>query len=191
MLLLRRMSSSTVSDLVRATNFAALKHSTQRRKNTVETPYINHPVGVMNILCTEGDVTDIPTLMAAVLHDTVEDTDTSLEEIEAEFGAEVRGLVNEVTDDKSLPKEERKRLQVVNGPGKSHKAKLVKLADKLYNLRDLTTETPVGWTEERVGEYRKWGSRVCSGLVGTNGKLEGLLAEELTGKHGVPFPWKE
>lgn len=180
-----RMSGT--KDLIRAINFACVKHTDQRRKNAAKTPYINHPVGVMNILCNEGDITDIPTLIGAVLHDTVEDTNTSLEEITLEFGEEIAGIVDEVSDDKTLPKAERKRLQIVHAPQKSYKAKLVKLGDKLYNLRDLSQETPEGWTEQRVAEYRVWASRVCSGLVGTNGELEKLLKEELN-NHGVDFP---
>ena len=181
---------SGIKELVKAINFASIKHTDQRRKDERKTPYINHPVGVMHILCEEGGVTDVPTLMGAVLHDTVEDTDTSPEEILQEFGEEVAKIVAEVTDDKKLPKAERKRLQVVNAPHKSEKAKLVKLADKLYNLRDLNKGTPEGWTEERVQEYRLWASRVCTGLTGTNSMLEGSLLREFTA-HGVTFPCSE
>ena len=178
---------SGLQDLIRATDFAAIKHTDQRRSNVAKTPYINHPIGVMNILCNEGGVTDIATLMGAVLHDTVEDTETTIEEVKLAFGDEVAGIVAEVSDDKDLPKAERKRLQIVNAPHKSTKAKLVKLADKLYNLRDLTRESPVGWTEERVHQYRLWSSKVCSGLVGTNAVLESLLKAEL-GQHNVDYP---
>ncbi|XP_063678179.1 guanosine-3',5'-bis(diphosphate) 3'-pyrophosphohydrolase MESH1-like [Bolinopsis microptera] len=181
---------SGMKELVKAINFACVKHTDQRRKDAAKTPYINHPVGVMHILCEEAGITDIPTLMAAVLHDTVEDTDTSTQEILEAFGEEVAGIVKEVTDDKNLPKAERKRLQVVNAPHKSEKAKLVKLADKLYNLRDLSKETPQGWTEERVKDYRLWASKVCTGLVGTNSMLEGNLQAELA-SHGVKFPCAE
>lgn len=184
-----RMSTG-IKELIKAINFAAIKHTDQRRKDPRKSPYINHPVGVMNILCDEGGVTDIPTLMGAVLHDTVEDTDTSPEEILTEFGEEVADIVKQVTDDKNLPKAERKRLQIVNAPHKTEKAKLVKLADKLYNLRDLSKSTPEGWTEERVKEYRIWSSRVCTGLVGTNKALEEELQKELA-SHGVKFPCSE
>ena len=181
------MRMSGTQDLIRAVNFACIKHTNQRRLNAAKTPYINHPVGVMNILCNEGGVTDIPTLIGAALHDTVEDTDTTLEELKEEFGEEVVGLVGEVTDDKTLPKAERKRLQIVNAPHASYKAKLIKLGDKLYNLRDLSQEIPAGWTEDRVAEYRVWASQVCSGLVGTNKDMEKLLKDELC-LHGVQFP---
>lgn len=131
-------------------NFAAIKHRDQRRKDSKETPYINHPVGVAHILSSEGNITDLDVLMAALLHDTVEDTDTSIDEIENVFGPKIRGIVAEVTDDKSLPKQERKRLQIEHALTASREAKLVKLADKLYNLRDLQKEIPQGWTEVRL-----------------------------------------
>lgn len=161
--------------LVLSLDFAAKKHRDQRRKDPQQTPYINHPIGVANILCEEGDVVDVSVLQAAVLHDTVEDTDCSLDEIQEKFGEHVRSIVEEVTDDKKLPKMERKRLQVVNAPKKSKEAKLVKLADKLYNLRDLNRATPQGWDKERVEAYFSWASQVVAGLRGTNHKLEAEL----------------
>ncbi|KAJ8673931.1 hypothetical protein QAD02_005193 [Eretmocerus hayati] len=164
-----------VSLIIKCANFAAIKHSQQRRKNKEQTPYINHPIGVANILVQEGNVYDPAVIVAAVLHDTVEDTDTSLDEIEELFGKEVRGIVAEVSDDTTLPRQERKRLQIVHAPTSSHQAKLVKLADKLYNLRDLEKEVPVGWTLERADEYFKWSEAVVDGLRGTNSNLEKLL----------------
>lgn len=168
-------SNQLVPQLIQCVNFAAIKHRDQRRKDTVKTPYINHPIGVANILVTEGDVSNVNVLMAAILHDTVEDTETSFDEIEEHFGAEICKIVNEVTDDKSLPKQERKRLQIVHAATVSHEAKLVKLADKLYNLRDLCTCCPDGWTLERCDEYFKWAKQVVDNLRGTNQKLEDAL----------------
>ncbi|KAM9366624.1 guanosine-3',5'-bis(diphosphate) 3'-pyrophosphohydrolase MESH1 isoform 2-T2 [Symphorus nematophorus] len=133
--------------------------------------------GVARILSHEGGVTDIEVLQAALLHDTVEDTDTSPAELEAKFGTIVARIVQEVTDDKSLPKQERKRQQVEHAPHCSRQAKLVKLADKLYNLRDLNRCTPVGWSAERVQEYFVWASEVVKGLRGTNSALEEKLDE--------------
>jgi (p)ppGpp synthase/HD superfamily hydrolase len=112
-------------------------------------------LGVANILIHEAEIYDPIVIMSALLHDTVEDTDTTFEEIENHFGKNVSKIVEEVTDDKNLPKQERKRLQIIRAACSSHEAKLVKLADKLYNLRDLEKETPVGWTTERVNEYFK------------------------------------
>ncbi|KAJ3300649.1 Guanosine-3',5'-bis(diphosphate) 3'-pyrophosphohydrolase MESH1 [Borealophlyctis nickersoniae] len=103
------------------------------------------------------------------------DTDTTFEELEREFGKEIRDIVDECTDDKTLPKDERKRLQAVNAPHKSDKAKLVKMADKIYNLRDLKRAVPVGWTNERVAEYFRWGKQVTDGCRGINMKLEAIL----------------
>ncbi|KAG5270176.1 hypothetical protein AALO_G00189630 [Alosa alosa] len=161
--------------LLETVNFAADKHRNQRRKDHEETPYINHPIGVARILSHEGGITDIVVLQAALLHDTVEDTDTTIDELESIFGPTVARIVQEVTDDKSLPKQERKRLQVEHAPHCSQQAKLVKLADKLYNLRDLNRCTPKGWTAERVQEYFEWAVKVVKGLRGTNSALEDLL----------------
>lgn len=158
--------------IISTINFAAEKHKNQRRKDPEKTPYINHPIGVACILTQEANITDSLVIQAAILHDTVEDTDTSLDEIEDRFGKKVRDIVDEVTDDKSLPKLERKRLQIEHAPGTSYEAKLVKLADKLYNLRDLERSTPSGWSEQRVQEYFEWSKKVVDGLKGTNAALE-------------------
>ncbi|XP_057702143.1 guanosine-3',5'-bis(diphosphate) 3'-pyrophosphohydrolase MESH1 [Corythoichthys intestinalis] len=170
--------------LLETANFAAEKHRNQRRKDPEKTPYINHPIGVARILSHEAGITDIVVLQAALLHDTLEDTDTKAKELETKFGQVVARIVQEVTDDKSLPKQERKRLQVEHAPHCSHQAKLVKLADKLYNLRDLNRCTPVGWEAERVQQYFVWASNVVKGLKGTNSALEKKL-EELFRQRGV------
>ncbi|KAM4744717.1 guanosine-3',5'-bis(diphosphate) 3'-pyrophosphohydrolase MESH1 [Anableps anableps] len=170
--------NSEAALLLETVNFAAKKHCKQRRKDPEGTPYINHPIGVARILSYEGGVTEIEVLQAALLHDTVEDTDTTPEELEDKFGTIVAQIVREVTDDKSLSKQERKRLQVEHAPHCSRQAKLVKLADKLYNLRDLNTSTPVGWSAERVQEYFVWAAEVVKGLKGTNSALEEKLEEQ-------------
>ncbi|MBN3316877.1 MESH1 pyrophosphohydrolase, partial [Atractosteus spatula] len=176
--------SSDSALLLETVNFAAEKHKYQRRKDPEGTPYINHPIGVARILSQEGGVMDIAVLKAALLHDTVEDTDTTLLELEAMFGTTVARIVQEVTDDKSLPKQERKRLQVEHAPHCSHQAKLVKLADKLYNLRDLNRCTPSGWTAERVQEYFLWAAEVVKRLRGTNIALEDKL-QQLFRERGI------
>ncbi|KAL3065925.1 guanosine-3',5'-bis(diphosphate) 3'-pyrophosphohydrolase MESH1 [Trematomus bernacchii] len=170
--------------LLETVNFAAEKHRNQRRKDPEATPYINHPIGVARIISHEGGVADIEVLQAALLHDTVEDTDTSFAELEAKFGPIVARIVQEVTDDKSLSKQDRKRQQVEHAAHCSRQAKVVKLADKLYNLRDLNRCTPSGWTAERVQEYFVWASEVVKGLRGTNYALEERL-EELFRQRGV------
>jgi guanosine-3',5'-bis(diphosphate) 3'-pyrophosphohydrolase len=155
-------------------NFAAKKHRDQRRLDKEKTPYINHPIGVMAILSDAG-VTDLNTLMGALLHDTVEDTDTTFEEIEEHFGSDVRKIVAEVTDDKTLPKMDRKRLQIEHANHCSDQAKLIKLADKIYNLRDLLKCTPEGWTNQRVREYSIWAKKVTDNMKGINLKLDEQL----------------
>ncbi|KAG7271776.1 hypothetical protein CRUP_032679, partial [Coryphaenoides rupestris] len=172
--------NSNTSLLLETVNFAAEKHRNQRRKDVEQTPYINHPIGVARILSHEGGIADIEVLQAALLHDTVEDTDTSIAELELTFGPTVARIVQEVTDDKTLPKQERKRLQVEHAPHCSHQAKLVKLADKLYNLRDLNRCTPT----ERVQEYFVWALQVVRGLRGTHPAIEEKL-EELFKQRGI------
>ena len=163
---------SELATLLHAIEFAAHKHGGQRRKGREAAPYINHPIGVADTIARVGRVTDLVTLTAAVLHDTVEDTQTTLEEIEREFGAEVRAVVAEVTDDKTLPKAERKRLQVVNAPAASRRAKLVRLADKIMNVGDITHDPPTDWTVERQREYFEWAKQVIAGCRGVNAALE-------------------
>ncbi|XP_030622187.1 guanosine-3',5'-bis(diphosphate) 3'-pyrophosphohydrolase MESH1 [Chanos chanos] len=176
--------NSISSVLLETVNFAAEKHRNQRRRDPEGTPYINHPIGVARILSHEGGITDPEVLQAALLHDTVEDTDTTFAELESVFGPTVTRIVQEVTDDKTLPKQERKRLQVEHAPHCSQQAKLVKLADKLYNLRDLNRCTPTGWTADRVQEYFTWAAQVVKGLRGTNPALEEKL-QELFRERGI------
>ncbi|ETN83878.1 HD domain protein [Necator americanus] len=168
--------------IMKANDFAARRHRFQKRKDHAGTPYINHPIGVAYILTNEAKVFDAATLAAALLHDTVEDTKTTLEEIKEQFGQEVHDIVKECTDDKSLPKDVRKRAQIENGPKHSHKAKLVHLADKLYNLRDLERAAPVGWDRRSVKEYFKWSKQVIAGMKGTNENLE-ILLDDIINKH--------
>ena len=156
-----------------ACDFAARAHESQRRKNAAKTPYINHPLGVARIL-VENNVHDRSTLIAAVLHDTVEDTPVSCEQILRNFGKDVLAIIVEVTDDKALPKYERKRLQVANAASKSRKAKRVKLADKLYNCRSLMEEPLPEWGVERIQGYFVWSRAV---VIQMKGVLPGIDAE--------------
>jgi len=158
--------------LLAALKFAAHKHSRQRRKDSEATPYINHLIEVAEVLSRIGGVTDLPTLQAAILHDTIEDTETSPQELENYFGKEVCLLVQEVTDDKSLPKQERKRLQVEHAPNLSTPAKLIKLGDKICNVSEITPTKPAEWLLQRKLEYLDWAEKVVSGCRGSNLDLE-------------------
>jgi guanosine-3',5'-bis(diphosphate) 3'-pyrophosphohydrolase len=133
---------------------------------------VNHLIAVANNLWEVGEVFDIPTLVAGILHDTIEDTETSPEELEAEFGAQIRSIVEEVTDDKSLPKQVRKQLQIEHAGEASHEARCVKLADKISNVQDLVESPPVEWSLQRRIEYVNWAEAVVNRLRGTNEKLE-------------------
>lgn len=168
---------NNLTTLIQAINFAAKKHSTQKRKGADEQPYINHPLEVLNLLINVGIMEDYNILIAAVLHDTIEDTETTEEEITELFGANVCEMVLEVTDDKSLPKAERKQLQIKHAPHLSDGAKYIKLADKISNIRDVTENPPDGWSKERRLEYVEWGEKVIDGLRGVNSNLEKYFDE--------------
>ncbi|MCA9174377.1 MAG: bifunctional (p)ppGpp synthetase/guanosine-3',5'-bis(diphosphate) 3'-pyrophosphohydrolase [Planctomycetales bacterium] len=167
--------------LVRAAAFAAERHRSQRRKDDAATPYINHPLQVAELLVS-ANICDAALLAAAMLHDTVEDTATSFAEIESAFGAEVCGLVAEVTDDKSLPKQRRKELQIEHAPHKSPRAKQLKIADKICNIRDLSDISPVGWDRERKAEYLRWAEAVVAGCEGINDWLDEQFRLAVTAK---------
>lgn len=153
-----------VSKVLRAALFAAEKHKNQRRKDAEASPYINHPIALANVLATEGGVTDADVLCAALLHDTIEDTETTTDELREQFGDVITSIILEVTDDKSLPKAERKRLQVEHAPHASLQAKQVKLADKICNLRDILASPPADWPLERKQEYFDWAALVVAGV---------------------------
>lgn len=163
---------NNLNKLVEAASFAAKRHTGQTRKGSDQEPYINHPLEVANLIASVGRIEDIDVLIAAILHDTIEDTDTTADELTALFGEEVTKIVLEVTDDKSLPKQKRKDLQVEHAPHLSTEAKLVKLADKISNITDVTKNPPSDWSTERRREYVDWGTSVVDGLRGVNQHLE-------------------
>ena len=158
--------------LLRAIEFAAEKHKKQKRKGKGQTPYINHPIQVAHLLAEYGEESNTDLLMAAILHDTIEDTTTTEEELIQCFGTHVAKIVLEVTDDKTLPLKERKRLQVVHTPDKSKAAKLLKIADKTCNVKDITADPPSNWTIQRKLEYLDWAEAVVKGAKGVNPGLE-------------------
>lgn len=168
-------AASDLAAVLRASVFAAHKHRHQRRKDAEASPYINHPLTLASVLANEGGVTDPVTLCAALLHDTVEDTDTTADELRAAFGDEVCAVVLEVTDDRALPKAERKRLQVEHAAVISPRAKLVKLADKISNLRDIANSPPADWPIERRREYFDWAGSVVDRLRGVHAPLEAVF----------------
>jgi guanosine-3',5'-bis(diphosphate) 3'-pyrophosphohydrolase len=160
------------TELLKAISFAAEKHRHQRRKDVEALPYINHPIAVATVLAAEGGVSDEVALIAAALHDTVEDTKTTFSELEEHFGPEVAGLVRELTDDKSLDKMERKRLQIEHAAQASSRAKQLKIADKICNIRDITLRPPTHWSPERRSEYLAWAEKVVAGCRHVNAGLD-------------------
>jgi guanosine-3',5'-bis(diphosphate) 3'-pyrophosphohydrolase len=168
-------NESELKTLLKALAFAAHKHKDQRRKDVDASPYINHPISLADILCNEAHVTDIETICGALLHDTVEDTETTAEELEREFGGEICAIVMDVTDDVSLSRAERKQAQIDHAAEISDKAKLVKLADKISNLRDVIDNAPADWSLERRRAYFDWAREVIDRIRGVHPALEALF----------------
>jgi GTP diphosphokinase / guanosine-3',5'-bis(diphosphate) 3'-diphosphatase len=158
--------------VLKALHFAADKHRHQRRKDAGASPYINHPIALAEVLCTIGGVEEAVTIAAAVLHDTIEDTETTAAELEEHFGTEIRRIVEEVTDDKTLDSAHRKQLQVERAATSSAPAQLVKLADKICNVRDIIDAPPTNWSLRRRRGYIDWARAVVERLRGRNAALE-------------------
>lgn len=167
-----KFSLQDIHNIIKALNFAAEKHKIQTRKDAAKTPYIIHPMGVADSIMMIGNVYDAHILMGALLHDTVEDTNTTFEELNQTFGTTIEAYIREVTDDKSIPKIERKRMQVVHAPAASAGATVIKLADKLYNLNDIIQNPPPYWPIERRNEYFRWAQEVINGLPPINDALK-------------------
>ena len=169
------MKADPTGPVLEALQFAAHKHRDQRRKDHAASPYINHPISLANILWHEGGVHEPSVICAALLHDTIEDTQTTAEELQERFGLRITRVVLEVTDDKLLGKAERKRRQVEHAPHLSRAAKLVKLADKISNLRDIASSPPASWPLRRRRAYFDWAKQVVDGLRGAHPKLEAIF----------------
>ena len=161
-----------VHDVLQAAHFAAEKHSGQRRKGATAEPYINHLLEVAELVSGALSEPDTNLVIAALLHDTIEDTGVTKEELAQAFGTDVAELVVELTDDKKLPKAERKRLQIVNAPKKSVRAAVVKIADKISNLRGILSSPPIDWSVQRRREYFEWGKQVVDALTLPNQRLK-------------------
>lgn len=177
------MKNSTL--VLKAAQFAALKHRDQRRKDVESSPYIIHPITVALAIAEIGCIEEQEILAAALLHDTLEDTDTSASELDEIFGETVRQYVEEVTDDKSLPKEERKQKQIEHAAALSMGATLIKLGDKISNVSDVTLSPPAGWDTERRKQYLDWAEAVINNCPKVNSNLEELFSEVLSSGRNV------
>ena len=176
----RAADPADVQRLVHAIDFAAERHRHQRRKDKRESPYINHPIALMRVLSVEAGIHDIDVLIGAVLHDTIEDTETTEHEIAQHFGRNIADLVLEVTDDGSLDHAVRKRLQIETAPDKSPAAAMIKLADKTCNLRDMIASPPHWWDDRRRAEYFNWARSVADRLPVVHDKLLAIFDEAWT-----------
>jgi guanosine-3',5'-bis(diphosphate) 3'-pyrophosphohydrolase len=167
---------SDIALVLRAAEFAAHKHRGQRRKGYSERPYVGHCIEVAALLANVGEIEDPEILAAALLHDTVEDTETTHDELVKEFGQVIAGYVAEVTDDKGLESDVRKELQVQHAPHLSRGAKLIKLGDKISNVREIGEDPPKQWSEERRRKYFAWAKRVVDAMETVNTDLENYFA---------------
>lgn len=166
-----------LGEFIKAMAFAAHKHRDQRRKDVCASPYINHPIQLVDVLCNEAGVSDVNVLCAAILHDTIEDTETTAEELAEHFGQQISDIVVEVSDDTNLCRADRKQAQIYHAAELTDEAKLVKLADKICNLRDVADNPPAGWEMQRRQEYFDWALAVIDGLRGVHPVLEKLFDE--------------
>jgi (p)ppGpp synthase/HD superfamily hydrolase len=161
----RFINLSELRRVLQAAHFAAEKHRNQRRKGTAGEPYVNHLLEVAELVAGSLSTPDTNLVIAALLHDTIEDTATSRDELVSHFGSDVADLVAEVTDDKSLPKAERKRRQIETAPKKSERAQTIKLADKISNLRAILYSPPADWDYQRKKDYFTWAKKVVYGFT--------------------------
>ncbi len=175
-----RLPMPNSAQLLRAIDFAAEKHRHQRRKDAAASPYINHPIAVASLLANLGGVEDDAILMAAILHDTLEDTFTTVAELKKEFGDTICRWVQMVTDDKTLPKAVRKQFQIEHTPHLALPAKLIKLADKICNVQDISAHPPAEWSLEQRLMYLNWAEAVVAGCRGAHPVLEAYFDRCLT-----------
>jgi (p)ppGpp synthase/HD superfamily hydrolase len=159
---------TAIQDVLKAARFAALRHAAQRRKGASAEPYINHLLEVAELVSTALEQPDTNLVIAALLHDTIEDVGVTREELANHFSPDVADLVAEVTDDKSLEKSERKRLQIAHAPNTSARAQTIKVADKISNLRSILYSPPADWSLQRRREYVAWAKQVVDGFTSSN-----------------------
>ena len=172
---------------IKALKFAAEKHTLQRRKGYDKIPYINHPVKVVHLLHVIASETDAELLAAAVLHDVLEDTSTSEQEMREAFGDRITNIVLEVTDDMTMSYEDRKRSQVKRAPTLSADAKKIKIADKISNIRDIL-DFPLTWSNRRKRQYFEWSGKVVQGCRNVNPILDKAFDEILKeAQEAVPY----
>jgi guanosine-3',5'-bis(diphosphate) 3'-pyrophosphohydrolase len=168
---------NNINKLLQAARFAAESHTGHFRKGSRREPYINHPLEVANLIANIGMVDDVEILIAALLHDTVEDCGVTADEIIDKFGRTVADYVLEVTDDKNLPKARRKELQIEHAPHLTRGARTIKIADKISNVRDVIASPAEDWDKQRRVEYIEWAVKVADGLRGANVHLDTLFEE--------------
>lgn len=171
------MSENWIVRLARAYRFAAEAHVDEKRKGERGEPYVNHLVEVAEMVARATGGADVDLIVAALMHDTVEDTKVTPDVLSREFGARVAALVGEVTDDKSLPQAARKQAQIEHAPHLSRDAQIIKLADKISNVRDIIASPPKGWSKERRADYVDWARQVVDICRPASPELSALFDE--------------
>lgn len=171
----KSMKEEQVKHVLNALLYAAECHQSQTRKNMAHTPYIIHPMSVTQNLLSIGHVRDTDVIIASLLHDTIEDTQATYDDLKKRFGEKVEGLVREVTEDNKLAGQKKRKMQIVHALQTSKEASMIKLADKLYNLEALITEPPEKWTRERIDQYFEWSQVVIDNLPDANPDLKAAV----------------
>ncbi len=169
---MKTLHSSGIGLILAAAHFSADRHRDQRRKGSRNTPYINHPLEVAERLNRIGGIEDVDVLAAAILHDTIEDTETTAEELAQLFGAKIAALVEELSDEPDLHWTDRKRLEIEHAARISPEARLIKLSDKTSNVADTATNPPGEWTLQRRRDYLLFAEKVADGCRGINTALD-------------------
>jgi guanosine-3',5'-bis(diphosphate) 3'-pyrophosphohydrolase len=164
--------------VIRAAYFAGEKHRLQRRSDVEQTPYINHPLELAHILTEEGGINCLDTICASLLHDTLEDTDTSSDELKKHFGDVIASIVMEVSNDMTLSSQQRRVYELEKVVSLSHKAKLVKIADKLANIRDVSTMPPMGWTREKKQDYFDFALEIINQIGSVSPRLHQIFLRD-------------
>ncbi|MFZ9848658.1 MAG: HD domain-containing protein [Flavobacteriales bacterium] len=165
--------------LFKALNYSAEQHKAQRRKGMESVPYINHPIKVTNIITQFIPDASDDLICAAILHDVVEDTDATIDDIKNKFGDAIASIVQEVTDDKSISKAESRRKQIENAPKLSYNAKIIRVCDKISNVRDICGENIPDWDYKTKIEYLNWAEQVVYALDKFHEELQFAFKDEV------------
>jgi len=152
--------------------FATEKHKSQVRSNEKKTPYIIHPIEVADLVMKIGHVYDKDVLITALLHDVMDDTQTTYEQITSLYGTKVSSYLEEMTSKQGLSLKEQKKQQIMQAFRQNPSVAIIKLSDKLSNLKTLATSPPPSWSRDRIDQYFQWAQTVIENLPESNQLLK-------------------